>query len=208
MCKTQWNHVDQDKGTQSSVHITEVGVLWLSVSLRPKKPVGKDNIITVKCLFCQEVKAKLFPPWPEISVPCRIIDDLIVYTWERLFQSVLWNLLPSIIHPLYLIDHLSCPYPWSLNHPSPRVPHQTAASHLNGQISLKTRSIIGYPSLKAQTSTNWLRVCSGNPCQRTRQLLSPLNESRTHSCGISTPGTICSFCVIVFHFQILLCYFS
>lgn len=26
MCKTQWNHVDQDKGTESSVPITEVGV--------------------------------------------------------------------------------------------------------------------------------------------------------------------------------------
>ena len=167
-----------------------------------KTPVGKDNIITVRCLFCWQVKAKLYPPWPQISVSRRIIDDLIIYTWERLFESVLWNLLPYIIHPLFLIDHWSYLYPWSRNHRSPQVRHQTAASHLDGQMPLNTRSIIEYPSLKAPTNTNWLRVCLGNPCQRTRQLLSPLNESRTLFCGISIRGTICLFCVIVFHFQI------
>ena len=126
-----------------------------------KKPVGKDNIITVRCLFRWQVEAKLYPLRPQISVSRRINDDLIVYAWERLFQSLLWNLLPYIIHPLFLIDHWSCLSPWSLNHPSPRVPHQTVASHLNGQRSLKTRSIIEYPSMKAPTSTNWLRVCLG-----------------------------------------------
>ena len=167
-----------------------------------KKTVGKDNIITVRCFFRWQVEAKLYPPRAQIPISRRIIDDLIVHARERLFQSVLWNLLPYIIHPLFLIGHWSCLYPWSLNHPSRRVPHQTAASHLNGQMSLKTRSIIEYPSLKSPTNTNWLRVSSGNPCRRTRQLLSPLNESRTHFCGISIRGTICSFCVIVFHFQI------
>ena len=202
MCKTQWNHVYQDKGTESSVPITEVGVIRLSLCLRQKKTVGKDNIITVRCFFRWQVEAKLYPPRAQISISRRIIDDLIVHTRERLFQSVLWNLLPYFIHPLFLIDPWSCLYPWSLNHPSPRVAHQTAASRLNGQMSLKTRSIIEYPSLKSPTNTNWLRVCLGNPCRRTRQLLSPLNESRTHFCGISIRGTICSFCVIVFHFQI------
>ena len=38
MCKTQWNHVYQDKGTESSVPITEVGVIRLSLCLRQKKP--------------------------------------------------------------------------------------------------------------------------------------------------------------------------
>ena len=161
MCKTQWNHVDQDKGTESSVPITEVGVYDFHCLWDKKKPVGKDNIITVRCLFRWQVEAKPYPLRPQISVSRRINDELIVYAWERLFQSLLWNLLPYIIHPLFLIDHWSCLSRWSLNHPSPRVPHQTAASHLNGQRSLKTRSIIEYPSMKAPTSTNWLRVCLG-----------------------------------------------
>ena len=40
MCKTQWNHVHQDKGTESSVPITEV-VIRLSLCLRQKKPSVK-----------------------------------------------------------------------------------------------------------------------------------------------------------------------
>ena len=66
MCKTQWNHVYQDKGTESSVPITEVGVIRLSLCLRQKKTVGKDNIITVRCFFRWQVEAKLYPPRAQI----------------------------------------------------------------------------------------------------------------------------------------------
>ena len=44
-----------------------------------KEPVGKDNIITVRCLFRWQVEAKLYPLRPQISVSRRINDDLIVY---------------------------------------------------------------------------------------------------------------------------------
>ena len=44
-----------------------------------KKPVGKDNIITVRCLFRWQVEAKPYPLRPQISVSRRINDELIVY---------------------------------------------------------------------------------------------------------------------------------
>ena len=62
-----------------------------------KKPVGKDNIITVRCLFRWQVEAKLYPLRPQISVSRRINDDLIQYTPESDFSNHFYGIYYLIL---------------------------------------------------------------------------------------------------------------
>lgn len=96
----------------------------------------------------------------------------------------------NFVKSFVFADLLNCQFPWNLSHHLSQLDRLLAASRLSGRVFLKVRSIFASLSPQAQINSNWPRACFASPWQRTRQLLSPLNEFRTRLCGRSMQGAV------------------